>query len=877
MSKTMLAQAVSYAIVLLAGMLSLGSGYAADGGLVAWWKFDEDQGNSAIDSVTGLKDALSGNFRYVEGVRGKCIQMDGYTTGILRKATDVPRLTDALTVEAWLAPQTYPWNWTPIVNQGGEIIPPKSTPPSKVDLTRLETGLIGAQFGDPKLTRPLGKLELQNTDSDWTGDMNDWSARWRGYLTTPETGEVTFEAEADLGVRLTINKLPVIDGLGRDKVRSGKLTMVKGEKYPVVLEYAHDGGSSYLRLYWSWAGQPRTVIPISDLGYSPQDEKAAREDVVPPRPPEQQRKPRVFFGLDAFGHLALKLELDGKLQECVSTEVLPLLRWTHVAGTFERGHGLALYINGKPAGALAVKGRLTPVLGGDLLLGKNIQRMGAFNSEGKASAEWPSEMVFDGLMDEVKIYDYQLPAESIARNYATTRPTQEQPLHWQAMPAGPKDLPARFAAVYCRLRYDDLWEDPWRVSDTADILVHFDESPVRFIFWRGTGYGGVWVTENGRWMADQSLERAGPGKSPLGCCEHMSDKQTRYSRVSIVENNDARIVLYWHYAICDIAYDIFAAKSPADWGEWADEYYVIYPDAVSVRHQKLWTDYLSHEWQETIFLNQPGTRPEDNVELNAMTFANMDGESKTYSWATPPPASKPPFPEPKNITIQMVNLKSKYKPFIIHEPGAVIKPFAAAIRADFSHFPWWNHWPVAQLPNDGRLAVAPDRPSHSSLSQSNKSVPDTKEKLRAIHKTGDNTYEVVTLIGMTEQPVASLTTLARSWNNPPKLTLLGEGWTGGEYDKYQRAFVLEAKDAGKPGTVQFTLQASEASPACNPAFVVRNWGESDAEVQLDGQLKVLGKDLRLGHEHRLEGSDLIVWIKLQATKPLTITMKPATE
>jgi hypothetical protein len=48
-------------------------------------------------------------------------------------------------------------------------------------------------------------------------------------------------------------------------------------------------------------------------------------------------------------------------------------------------------------------------------------------------------------------------------------------------------------------------------------------------------------------------------------------------------------------------------------------------------------------------------------------------------------------------------------------------------------------------------------------------------------------------------------------------------------------------------------------------------------VQLDGQLKVLGKDLRLGHEHRLEGSDLIVWIKLQATKPLTITMKPATE
>ncbi len=34
----------------------------------------------------------------------------------------------------------------------------------------------------------------------------------------------------------------------------------------------------------------------------------------------------------------------------------------------------------------------------------------------------------------------------------------------------------------------------------------------------------------------------------------------------------------------------------------------------------------------------------------------------------------------------------------------------------YSMFEWWDHWPVAQISNSFRLAVAPDRPSHSSLS-----------------------------------------------------------------------------------------------------------------------------------------------------------------
>ena len=35
---------------------------------------------------------------------------------------------------------------------------------------------------------------------------------------------------------------------------------------------------------------------------------------------------------------------------------------------------------------------------------------------------------------------------------------------------------------------------------------------------------------------------------------------------------------------------------------------------------------------------------------------------------------------------------------------------------EYAIFPTWNHWPVAQMPSDGRYASYPDRTCHSSLS-----------------------------------------------------------------------------------------------------------------------------------------------------------------
>ena len=44
-----------------------------------------------------------------------------------------------------------------------------------------------------------------------------------------------------------------------------------------------------------------------------------------------------------------------------------------------------------------------------------------------------------------------------------------------------------------------------------------------------------------------------------------------------------------------------------------------------------------------------------------------------------------------------------------------IEGFGIGPSRDYSMFPCWNHWPVAQMPSDGRYAKHPDRTSHSSL------------------------------------------------------------------------------------------------------------------------------------------------------------------
>jgi len=851
---------VIFVIFLAAAWLGSGLGAAEhDDDLAAWWRFDQQQGTVAIDSVGGVSDSIRGNFGYADGVTGKALRLDGYTTGVVRKAKDAPSLSEAFTIEAWVALQTLPWNWTAIVDQQQIVIPKKQQQsPGEITDEQLMSGLFGVRFKGPDLTRPDEEDTLKQTDNNWSDGDNNWSAQWHGYIEAPFTGTVLFHAEADNGLRFKIADKLVIDGWGKGKSRSGEITMVKGKKYPVVLTYYQDGGESILRLYYVWGNRGSRLIPPSVLWHSRRQAELVRQQIEGPVEPKEG-KTHVFFGLDAAGRLAMKLNLSGQLYECVTKEKLALLKWSHVAATFEQDKALCLYINGKEvARHLKISGQFASKGLSDLLIGKSHQKLSPEGTERSPSRRLGSNMVLDGLLDEVKIYKRALSADEIVAAFASARPKTEQPLNYRVMPSGPKNLPKRFCAYYTRLRYDETWEKLWRVGEQPDILVTFDELPIRVVFWRGTNYGASWVTENGKWMGDQSLEDGGTG---WGCCEHMSDKQCRYSHVRLIENHDARVVVHWRYAVCDIRYTINHEDPVTGWGDWTDEYYYIYPDAVATRKQVLWTgEPGGFQWQETIFFSQPGTAPEDNVELEAFTLANMQGETHSYSWDSTTPHD---YPLPVGANIQMTNLKARYRPFIIFKPGREITAFGGGRKE--SKFPWWNHWPVAQLPNDGREVCGPDRPSSSSLSN---------RKPKPVRGEGDS-YIAVSLYGMTDGPVTDVVPLARSWNYPADLKLAGTGYESTGYDRYQRAYVLSRQEGVSRSPLKFELAASEKSPVVNPAFVITGWGSSDAELTIDGKRVKRGQDFRLGHHSRLETTDLIVWLKKESTEPLRILLRRA--
>jgi hypothetical protein len=252
----------------------------------------------------------------------------------------------------------------------------------------------------------------------------------------------------------------------------------------------------------------------------------------------------------------------------------------------------------------------------------------------------------------------------------------------------------------------------------------------------------------------------------------------------------------------------------------------------------------------------------------------MSGDVHEYSWDDD---LKIEMPEPEGANMSLVNLKSTYRPFFIVSPDPVktvegtwdspyFRSYAAKMampgyRPDPvpSAYGWWNHWPVAQIPGDGRWVITPDRPSHFNL---------TTFVQWEDYKYTDHTRTRIMLQGMTDKEADKLVPLAKSWLKPAKLEVKS-GCSKG-YDRSQRAYVLTATGS----SISVLVKASEESPIVNPAFVAKGWGEADVALKIDGKTIKRGKNFRIGHERTDKGTNLIVWIKTESKKPIKISLTP---
>ncbi|MBN2377842.1 MAG: hypothetical protein JXD22_15705 [Sedimentisphaerales bacterium] len=458
---------------------------------------------------------------------------------------------------------------------------------------------------------------------------------------------------------------------------------------------------------------------------------------------------------------------------------------------------------------------------------------------------------------------------AIANDDESNSNTQTVSLKKSTLPVLPSGTTGkgRFGAYYIRLPYDPDWDRKWRVADHADVVVQFDSMPCKFVFWRGTSYIPCWVSENGIWYTNEFCETSGGGTE--GCAEPMSDKHARYSHVRIIESNDARVVVHWRYALTDVHYSIAFTDPQTNWGDWVDEYYTIYPDGVGVRKILLWTSRMDiwHEFQECIVINQPGTSPDQNLELAALTIANLQGQSKDYVWSS---RGEPQFIEqPKQACLLRVNLKADYKPFLMVKPEiADIAPYGG--HAPNSQFNCWDHWPVSQDKSWTRVATEYDKPSHTSLAwvtNPQKHLPDTWQK----HPQYKDCVVRSLLHGMTSHPMKQTVKIGRSWHNPAQLTPLSKNVKSQGYDRSERIWKLEQTSI--QGPIKLRLDADDESPVVNPAILIENYSGPLPIVKLNDKTIVPGSALRLDFRHNLNHTDLIIWLELESTNPVLITLE----
>jgi len=119
--------------------------------------------------------------------------------------------------------------------------------------------------------------------------------------------------------------------------------------------------------------------------------------------------------------------------------------------------------------------------------------------------------------------------------------------------------------------------------------------------------------------------------------------------------------------------------------------------------------------------------------------------------------------------------------------------------------------------------------------------------------------------------LASPSFVPRSWEHPARLSIETGGFTGGEYDPSERAWVLERASTATPA-LAFTIAASAESPVENLALIVKGWGERNATLMVDGRLLNRGTDLRISHRPRLEATDLIVFATIRSTSPIRLVL-----
>ncbi|HEY1789789.1 MAG TPA: LamG domain-containing protein [Verrucomicrobiae bacterium] len=565
-----------------------------------------------------------------------------------------------------------------------------------------------------------------------------------------------------------------------------------------------------------------------------------------------------FLGLDSHGYPGFGVEVDGKYELLSVTNQPPytdpnhlaVFKWYDLAGTYDQSDGMMrLYIDGREVASKEVGRGGVETTNTEVRVGK----AGILRAPTDGTHDTlPSNFAIDGLIDEVRVYNVALSQQQVAQSYMNFNPkpaiVKAPDMQRRRFPI--PDTGGKFGAIYANLPYYETWENLFRFGQYPDVVVGFDNSPTKFIFWRGVSFIPMMVNESNQWFTEEFNETGGRPDAP-GDCEPMSDKACYDSHVRILENTPARAVVHWRYWLSNPDHHWAFYNPETGWGDICDWYFYIYPDGVATVDMFHYTSKLNKkiEWDEQITVFSPGQHPESVISKTpVMTLVNNAGKASDYDWNP-----NPPSPQYAGNCIQMIHFTGKYSPFAIQDfTGGDIY---SGERTWYSVFPTWNHWPISQIDSSGRNASFPDRAAHSSISHL--FWPMYSEQ------RGDIPFqEKVFMEGMSDLPAVSLTNLATSWLNAPTVTNI-LGGVGGGYNQSHRAYDLTY--GATP--LSFQIAASASNPIHNLCFEIRNWPDRTAiaDLKINGISQTPGPNFRQGVSIDTNGTyTLIVWIGLSA-------------
>ncbi|WP_353566063.1 glycoside hydrolase family 3 C-terminal domain-containing protein [Haloferula sargassicola] len=107
--------------------------------------------------------------------------------------------------------------------------------------------------GEPALKRVEAEVQLNGGESPAPGiGGSNYSVRWSGVLTPPETGEYTFYFTGDDGFRVFVDDQQIMDrwSIGGAAIYNGKIKLEKSHPVNLRVEFFQGGGNAMAELNW---------------------------------------------------------------------------------------------------------------------------------------------------------------------------------------------------------------------------------------------------------------------------------------------------------------------------------------------------------------------------------------------------------------------------------------------------------------------------------------------------------------------------------------------------------------------------------------------------------------------------------------------------